>query len=261
MDNVRGMYGQKEIVINSNELNLLARGLLPPGWKQAASSKYAWVALKPHDPHCYFKKFLPRSRLEGIKALFQGSRARRFVRETRRLQFLGFGAPDVIAWDRSFWSILMGGGWVLTRGIDGLGVFDYWCGFMAGQHINIKRSFLTALAREIAKLHNSGVVHGDLRLNNILVVPRMEKWDFIFLDNERNQLYNRIPWKYRCKNLVQMNMTEDPSIYLSDRLFFFKAYCKESDLTKSERKRLFRDVAHRTSIRKKDKCHRDPGIR
>ena len=145
-----------------------------------------------------------------------------------------------------------------TRELPGKGVFDCWCRVVAAQPPDVRKGFLKILATEIGKLHNSGIVHGDLRLNNILVTENLEgNWQFSFIDNERNSEHGkRIRWRGRCRNLVQMNMTEDPSISNRDRRMFFIEYCRTTGLSETECRRLFRDVVRWTLRRKSKKRKR-----
>lgn len=238
--------------IDQQEIDSLCHRELPSGWKRVTSSNNAWVARLDGDEPIYFKLFLRRSLLEGIKSIFQGSRAKRFVRESNRLRSREFSAPKSLTWDKCLRVWITGKSWVLTRGLPGTGVFDYWCRVVAARPPEVRKGFLKILATEIGRLHNSGIVHGDLRLNNILVAETPGgNWQFSFLDNERNRAYGkRIRWRGRCRNLVQMNMAEDSAISNRDRKMFFVEYCGTTGLSETECKKLFRDVVRWTLKRK-----------
>jgi len=225
---------------------------LPSGWKGVTSSDNSWVARFDGDEPIYFKLFFRRSLFEGIKSILHGSRAKRFVRESNRLLSMGFSAPENLIWDKGLWVCITGNSWVLTKELPGKGVFDYWCGIIASRPPEVRKGFLKILAAEIGRLHNSGIVHGDLRLNNILVAGTLEgDWQFSFIDNERNIAHGgRIGWRDRCRNLVQMNMAEDPAIGNRYRRMFFVEYCRATGLNETECKRLFKDVVRWTLRRK-----------
>lgn len=240
--------------IDQQDIGRLCRRELPSGWKRVTSSDNTWVARFDEDEPIYFKLFLRRSLLEGIKSIFQGSRAKRFVRESNRLRSMGFSAPKSLIWDKSLMAWITGKSWVLTRELPGRGVFDCWCRVVVAKPLEIRKGFLKLLATEIGRLHNSGIVHGDLRLNNILVTETPEgSWQFSFIDNERNSAHGkRIRWRNRCRNLVQMNMAEDAAISNRERRMFFVEYCGTIGLSKTECKRLLRDVI-RWTVRRKSK--------
>ncbi|NDY43382.1 hypothetical protein G3N55_11085 [Dissulfurirhabdus thermomarina] len=231
----------------SADLDRLRCGRLPPGWETVPASRDAWVARRRDPPGLFFKAFHPRSGMEVVKALLRGGRARRFVRGTERLRSLGFRVPEVLAWGGG----RDGGGWVLTAAVPGEGAFDYWRRRLAGAPAARRRAFLAALAGEVARLHGAGVRHGDLRLDNVLVVPEGEEWRFWWLDNERTgRLLGTFgPWGRR-KNLVQMNMAEDPGLTVRDRLYFFRRYAEAAGLRPGEARRLLRAVARWTARRR-----------
>ncbi|MDA8162587.1 MAG: hypothetical protein M0022_06745 [Desulfobacteraceae bacterium] len=235
------------------EKTLLLSRRLPNGWRRVKSSSYAWVAVcrDGSGQVRFFKFFLARSPAEAIKAVFKGRRSVRFVKETERLKGLGFLAPDVLAHGAGLWSRLKGEGWCLTRGLKGCGVM----GFLHSQiRPEERRGFISALAAEVARFHNQRIRHGDLRLSNIFVMDpddmdQGRKWRFAFLDNERNRLYlTGLPWRERCRNLVQMNI-DSVFVDVRDRLYFLGEYAKASGFEARIRRVLIRDVADWTERR------------
>ncbi len=230
-----------------NEINMLLNCQLPEGWQRVSSSTSAWVAYRPGNSPYYFKKFLARSSLEGVKGFFRGTRAERFVRESNRLISRGFVAPEVVEWGK----LGYGNSWVLCRAIEGQGAFDFWRDFLADKSHDIKRAFCVSIGREVARLHKSGIMHGDLRLNNMLVISGdIKEWKFAFLDNERNKAYNKLPFKAIIHNLVQLNMIEDPLISRSHRLACFLGYADSLGISGKEFTFLLKGIVTRTNIRK-----------
>ncbi len=230
-----------------NEINMLLNCQLPEGWQRVSSSTSAWVAYRPGNSPYYFKKFLARSSLEGVKGFFRGTRAERFVRESNRLISRGFVAPEVVDWGK----LGYGNSWVLCRAIKGQGAFDFWRDFLADKSHDIKRAFCVSIGREVARLHKSGIMHGDLRLNNMLVISGdIKEWKFAFLDNERNKAYSKLPFRAMLRNLVQLNMIEDLSVRRVYRIYFFLGYARILGLSKPEIDKLLAAVELKTSIRK-----------
>jgi hypothetical protein len=247
----------KKAFLTEEERRLLINRRLPDGWRRVRSSANAWVAscADKGGRVYFFKYFIKRSFVEGVKAIFKGTRAYRFSKETIRLKRLGFLAPDVIEHAKDIKTRLNGEGWCLTEGLPGLGVMNFWRERLA---IHERKAFISALAQEIARLHKNRIRHGDLRLGNILVITDMnpldkDRWRFAFLDNERNRSYFlRLPWTERCRNLVQMNM-DAISLNIRHRLFFLKIYAGESGLDGGKMHALIKDVAAWTEKRIKIK--------
>ena len=241
-----------------SDLKLLINKKLPDDWIIINSSQNAWVA-KNIKENLYFKLFLKRNRLENIKTIFLGSRAKRFVKSCYKLLTNGFLAPNPIIWSSEIFAILKGESWVITNAIEGQGVFDFWCNKMAYESIHQKKKFLTELAKVIAELHNRGFIHGDLRLNNILVKETCDLWSFSFIDNEKNKFISKNSkrlFKLRCKNLVQMNKAIHNSIRDKDRLTFFIAYSRFSNLNKHKRKELLYKIISLTNKWKQKKYYK-----
>lgn len=243
----------KKTFLTEEERRLLINRSLPDGWKRTRSSANAWVAsCVDRDGRVYFfKYFIKRSFVEGVKAVFKGTRAHRFVKETMRLKRLGFLAPDVLEHSKDIKTRFNGEGWCLTEGLPGLGIMNFWRKRLS---IHERKAFISALAHETARLHNNRIRHGDLRLGNILVITvptpsGKNKWNFAFLDNERNRSYfSGLPWAERCRNLVQMNI-DAISLDIRHRLFFLKVYGDAVEFDDRKRHRLIRDVAAWTERR------------
>ncbi len=233
-------------LITYHELSVLVSGGIPSGWKVVASSRYARVCKREVGISVFFKLFLPRTPLEGIKAIFRGSRSRRFVQGTEALLKAGFLAPRVLCWDESFVMAMMGRGWVLTEAIDGRGVLDSWRKLFPANDVKDIRRFVDEVAIQVSALHNAAIAHGDLRLNNMLVAFEDKNIKLFFIDNERSRKHSRLPFKERVKNLVQMNRDALNEIPIRYRAYFFARYCRYCSLSIGERRRLIEAVEART---------------
>lgn len=251
----------KETFLTEEEKRLLINRKLPDGWRRTRSSTNAWIASRTDvgGQVYFFKYFIKRSFFEGIKAVFKGTRAYRFAKETFRLKRLGFLAPNILEYAKNMRIRFNGDGWCLTEGLPGLEIMHYWRERLATHE---RKSFISALAKEVARLHNNRIRHGDLRLGNILVVTNRNtsdknKWGFAFLDNERNRSYFlRLPWKERCRNLVQMNI-DAISLDGHHRLFFLKVYGEAVEFDKKKMRALIRDVTIWTEKRIKKRKRLD----
>lgn len=229
-----------------NDAIMLAQGVLPRGWRWIKSAANSMVAHFQQKPEVYFKAFLSRGRIEGLKSIIRGSRCKRAIRQSNILQANGFQAPTVLCWGKVRNKEIM-----LTAAVNGIGFGDYIASYLRRPkrkyYLRWKRHLIRCLGKEIGRLHRCGIVHGDLRPNNILVVLGSYEPHFFFIDNERNRQYQKIPLKLIQKNLVQINMMLPIDLCLTDRLRFFDAYLhRYGRFTEMEAKKLMSHVQRRT---------------
>jgi tRNA A-37 threonylcarbamoyl transferase component Bud32 len=233
----------------ADAVRVLLDGELPSGWQWVHSSANSIVARRLKPTLVYFKEFLNRTPLEGIKNLLRGSRCQRAIGKGEILRQKGFHTPIVYCWGKR-------GGchFMVSEGIDAPGLGDYirkhWQQLLSGAEILAKRRLIKKFGRKIGELHKNGICHGDLRVNNILVRESDDDIIFYFLDNERNTFFSKIPRRLVRKNLVQLNMVQSAHISRQDRLRFFQAYCEASGgLNPAEKSALIQGVQQRTAER------------
>jgi len=215
------IHGPKKDEFISIADSLLNR-ILPKGWEWVNSSSNAIVARRLHHP-AYFKEFLKKSPIEGIKNIFRGSRNRRARLNREILIRKGFHSPTIYCWGRK-----RGRTFFFTEGVDalGLGIFirNNWKLPLSGEKRYFKRIIIEKLGQEIGRLHKAGIYHADLRLNNILIQHNKKKIKFYLIDNESIYCFKQIPRQLIEKNLVQVNMIFPLYITRQDRLRFFNSY-------------------------------------
>ena len=217
------IYGPKKDEFISIADSLLNR-ILPKGWEWVNSSSNAIVARRLHHP-AYFKEFLKKSPIEGLKNIFRGGRSRRARLNREILIGKGFHSPAINCWGRK-----RGRPFFFTEGVDalGLGIFIHnnWKLPLPSEKRFSKRIIIEKLGQEIGRLHKAGIYHADLRLNNILIENNKKKIKFYLIDNESIYCFKRIPRRLIEKNLVQVNMIFPLYITHQDRLRFFNSYNK-----------------------------------
>lgn len=202
---------------------------LPVGWRWVDSSPEARVAT---DGHYYTKLFLPRDIWEWPKQLLRGGRGERAVREAERLQRLGFLTPEVCASGHIGLSQ-----WMATRAVQAVSFGDFVCGFFAttAERDGIERASLyRELGALVGRLHRAGVIHGDLRPNNVMLGGRAGEVLFYLIDNERNRQFRRAPRRGVLKNLVQIQMLFEQDFSSAERLLFMAAYRQARDIGEAE---------------------------
>lgn len=236
-------------------LQLLSENQLPEDWTPVASSSNAHVA---HNEamRAYFKEFLPRNKFESIKAWLRGSRCQRARLQSEQLAAAGFNTPACLCWgklgnNREF---------LITEASTGTGVTEYLRKQLNTDKnptgLKLKRHFLGELGATIGRLHNSGIVHGDLRTSNVLTRRDDSQFQFCFIDNERNSQHSIIPLKLVKKNLVQLNMLLPEDLTLSDRWRFFLRYCEAYPRFSKQHARQLATSSYQTAmgrLRKKGK--------
>ena len=241
-------------------VRVLLEGELPPGWQWVDSSTNSIVARRLKAEPVYFKEFLSRTPLEGIKNLVRGSRCQRAIRKGEILRQRGFPTPVVFCWGKKGSRHFM-----VTEGIEAPGLGDYisscWQQPRSGAEILRKRELIQKFGQKIGELHKNGICHGDLRVNNILVRESEDDITFYFLDNERNTFFSNIPRRLIIKNLVQLNMIQSPQVSRQDRLTFFQAYCEAyGGLNPAERQALMKEVQQRTAERLAKKAEKEKRV-
>lgn len=238
-----------------DEVESALKGNVPTDWIAIKSSMFTRVWKVRKGTKIYvIKEFLWRNPLDPLKATFYGSRAERAWSHGKILIEKGFPTPDVIACGKESTWIFTKRQFIITEFIP-----DVVGGYEAIRLINklplkkrleLKRAIIKSLGKTIAELHSAGIIHGDLRPNNILI----EGWDrsklkFYFIDNERNSIHKNAPLRLIRKNLVQLNMIKLDSLSLMDRFRFFEAYIMAFPELRHKRKALVREVWERTEKR------------
>ncbi len=244
----------------AEEIRVLLDGELPSGWEWVDSSANSIVARRLKPKPVYYKEFLSRSPFEGIKNLFRGNRCQRAIIKGKMLRQRGFHSPVIYCWGRKGNRYFM-----ISEGVDALGLGNYirkhWQRPLSGAEISSKRRFIKKFGKIIGELHKNGICHGDLRVNNILVQESTEDVIFYFVDNERNTLFKKVPWRLIRKNLVQINMFQSPHITRQDRQRFFQAYCVSSGgLNPAEKLALIERVQRRTAERLAKKAEKEKRV-
>jgi hypothetical protein len=219
---------------------------------EVPSSKFAQV--HRHDG-LYFKRYLIRDWRDVLKHAFRPSRARRALLRGEELAALGIGAPRAVCLVEETRLGLVRGSALVTESIDNAPNLRDWlnkpdlgvCG-----RKRERRVLLAAFAREVARWHNAGLHHADMRIGNILCRTSPSGWTFHWLDNEGNARYSTLPDSERVHNLMQVNM-ERTGVTLTDRMFFWDAYAEAANVDPMEGRAIQRAVIDYTQRRWKER--------
>ena len=234
---------------------------LPDNWEWVNSSENTIVAKKTHvktDESVFLKVFLDRSILEGLKSSVRGSRCQRSIRQSDILSDLGFNVPEAYCWGKCH-----GKGFVITKAIPAIGYADYIKNNIklimnSNDHeaaldlIKSKRKLVSGIGQLVGALHHKGLIHGDLRPNNILVKDVNQKYEFYLIDNERNMLHKSPADKLIIKNLVQIMMFFPEDLSSTYRSRFYKSYFKAGKrFNIDEKKEIIQAVHNKVTDRLK----------
>lgn len=205
----------------------------------------------------YFKHYLFRSGLDFLKHLFRAGRGKRAFKASLMLHKYGFYAPEpLILMQKKLGPFAMEN-ILVTVAVNGsmqLGARLKESGDTSNpEEFRRKRRIITEFGKVIGRMHALGIIHGDLRLSNVLVQSKKEIPCFFFIDNESTRKYHNIPAKLIKKNLVQINM-HLTGVSNSDRMRFMKIYSRQRGLTPEESRALIKVVLEKTRMRMEKKA-------
>jgi len=175
----------------------------------------------------YFKEYLDRSVWDAIKHLVRPGRAMRAFKASRMLLERGFRVPEILVLGerrmvyRAKRCFVVTAEVVKSKPLPVLLASDF-----SGVNVDVllgRRELIRAFGHTVGQMHRRSIVHGDLRLGNVLARYENERWEFFFLDNERTRRWPWLPAWLRLKNLVQVNMIAQ-GVTTTDRFRFFRAY-------------------------------------
>lgn len=231
--------------------SLLAHEALPEGATLVPSSCAAQVVRARIGGELFFMKvFLPQGIADRLKQTLRGSRASRAKQAAQALHRAGFYTPPVVLAGEA-----PGLSWMVTRAVPGIALGLYLDAFLRGplsvERLAWKRRILLALGELAGRLHGQGFIHGDLRLNNILIDAHAPAPVFYLVDNERNRCFpNLPPRKLRIKNLVQLSLVYPELGTRTDRQRFFRTYWGQLPSPGArERQMLVAEVEEKSRLR------------
>jgi tRNA A-37 threonylcarbamoyl transferase component Bud32 len=225
------------------------------------SSDYARVfkcdiSFNCRDNSFFLKQYLNRSSIDFIKHIFRPSRAKRSMFASLMLRSNGFDAPDVIGLFERRSGFLCTDSLLLTKDIGKAlpmpQFFSNTCCDTNKDALSRKRAFIRAFAELIGQMHNKGIFHGDLRLNNVLVTNDNNGYQFFLIDNERTRRFYQLPARLRLKNLVQINMYYQ-GITNTDRLRFLQAYLDKNVTIQEQADKWIKKITSKTYSRSSKK--------
>jgi len=193
----------------------------------------------------YYKSFLLKNWQERLKNVFRCSRAERAFKGHLLLQENGFNAPCI-----NVVGVKNNSNFIVSQAVNGISAYTIFTQMCAPAMSKEKKVIISQFALIIGRLHKLGILHGDLRLGNVLVeLSDTSQTRYFFLDNERTVRYRKLPKHKRLKNLVQINISLDSIATKTDRLRFFNSYLTENPELIPLKKQWLAHIIHKTEQR------------
>jgi len=203
------------------------------------------------EPKDIFVKQLDAARgiVERAKAKSRAKRSEHVMQISEDLRRLGFGVPSVLLigenHDTGNEVIVMSQapGFMLTR----------WMNRSYQIDMTLRRAILHRLGAEIARLHLSGYIHGDLTPYNIFATGD-DQTAISFIDHEGTERISRVSInaaRNRMRNLVQLGHFDIPGVSRIDKLRVFASYAAASGFSKRASRRSLLRLAKMIERRRK----------
>ena len=163
----------------------------------------------------YLKRYNYKGWLDGFKNRFRKSRARHCLEMAQLLEQLGLDTPEVL-WACEKTAVRRDG-YILTRGVAALNLVEHVARRGCDQDLVIR------LAAFVRRLHQLGVLHVDLKGENLLID---EQGRLYLIDLDRCQIRRHLGLRARAKNLSYLNASFVDSLPSELRALFLSEYVK-----------------------------------
>jgi tRNA A-37 threonylcarbamoyl transferase component Bud32 len=172
------------------------------------------------------------------KATARAKRSEHVLKISEDLRRDGFGVPRVllIGENRATGHEVMvmeeAPGFMLTR----------WMNPSYHIEVALRRRILHQLGAEIARLHLTGYIHGDLTPYNVFAADQ-DQIAISFIDHEGTQKTSRVSInvaRNRMRNLVQLGHFDIPGVSRTDKLRVFLSYAEVMGHAKAARRQSLR---------------------
>lgn len=164
-----------------------------------------------------------RSWIKGIAARFGGSRARRTIRGASILRQAGFAHPKLIAAFEQRRRGSITASYVLVEYLRRPKILSR-VALADGHDFHWRRVISARLAQVIRDLHRAGCYTRDLQETNLMLETQGSAPTFYFTDLEDFRRVRRVPWRFRLRNLVQLDRSIGQFVSRSQRLRFLLDY-------------------------------------
>ena len=210
-----------------------------------------FVELRNADP-VFLKRVEIASWSRGIYARIRGSRAARSLAGASMLGARGFAHPEALAAmdSRRFGAVRAS--YILSRAIlrgDTLSRFALGPGEIKGRDVRRRKRISDTVAKEVRRLHDSGLYTLDLQETNIMVEDDGAGGFKVYLiDLEDFRHAATVSWERRVMNLVHLDRSIGRFLCRAARLDFLYAYLGKRPARAEARKIVAEILASRATI-------------
>jgi tRNA A-37 threonylcarbamoyl transferase component Bud32 len=181
--------------------------------------------------------FLKRYNVKGfyfvLKHLVRASRAKRVWEASSRMLGRGISTPEPLFFlEQRRFGLLFKSYFASTVILGGQTLDSYIASRFSAMSRTEKLTLIRAVAGHVRKMHEKGILHGDLKAKNIMIIDDGDsdpKLYFVDLDSVR--IKNEIRFKHRCRDISRLNSSFLNTAIVSRgyRLWFLKFYLGEAD--------------------------------
>ncbi len=210
--------------------------------RHATTWKLRVVGTKGESTTIFVKRLeAPQGLISRSKARFRAKPSEHVLQISEDLRRDGLGVPQVLLIGENSENgnevVVMNEapGFMLTR----------WMKPSHRTDLVLRRRILHKLGAEVARLHLSGYLHGDLTPYNVFATGDREI-AITFIDHEGTRKTSRASvdlQRNRLRNLVQLGHFEIPGVSRTDKMRVFASYANRIGLSKRTRRRSMLRVA------------------
>ncbi|HTY54598.1 MAG TPA: lipopolysaccharide kinase InaA family protein [Candidatus Binataceae bacterium] len=175
----------------------------------------------------FVKRFDSGSWLNGWIERIRGSRAARSLKGAALLASAGFAhpAPIVALEARSVSSVRAS--YLIGEALDRARPLSQFIDRRVGperRDFRWRQQVSRCVAREVRRLHESGLYSSDLQETNLMVEQVGGDFRVYFVDLDGFHRLPRVPWKYRERNLIQLDRSVGRFVSRAQRIRFLLDY-------------------------------------
>ena len=171
----------------------------------------------------FLKRVTYDSWAKGIVVRLHGSRARRTIRGAAILRHAGSAHPNLIAAFEQRRRGSVSASYVLVEYLRRPKILSRFA-LADGHGFRWRRVISARLAQEIRRLHDAGCYTRDLQETNLMLEMQGSVPKIYFTDLEDFRRLPRVPWRFRLRNLVQLDRSIGQFLSRSHRLRFLQDY-------------------------------------
>lgn len=213
---------------------------------------YRWA--RP-EGEVYVKVYRRYRRWTALKDWFRPSKAANVGQVSAALAAQGFLVPHVLAVGEERSGLTVRRSWCATAALDGEPIATRLAALAETDQrtmLRAKRGILDTLGREVARLHRSGILAGDLVPANVWIALAATELQIAFLDHDRTGIGAApVGWRASRRNLVQLNRVVLPGVVTTDRLRVYRAYAGAQGWSRAEARQRLPWIVAKTLARRR----------